>query len=140
MLNSTSGGDSDTELNELIVSPRGSPASENAVTTATPVGNTLSASRKARSSKLTIDNSRLTCHPCNALNGNAGATFNRAARRAPVRNQARPGWPGAFSTGDGGPDRPAKRSGIRLRAACHKRQSAPMLVHIFWGETPCLAP
>src|ERR1700674_4095511 len=83
-LNNTNGGDSDTELNELTVSPRRSPASEDAVTTATPVGNTLSASRKARSSKLTVDDSHFAHRPSGAFNGNVGATFNRG----------RPGKPG----------------------------------------------
>src|SRR2546423_4901198 len=80
-LNSTKGGDSDTEVNELTVSPRRSPASEKAVTTATPVGNTPSASRNARSSKLTIEHSRFAC-AFQDTNYHVAATFNRAAARA----------------------------------------------------------
>src|SRR5712671_6634830 len=48
ILNRTSGGDNDTELNELTVVPRRAPSRVIVVTTATPVGNRPSASRKLR--------------------------------------------------------------------------------------------
>ena len=46
-----SGGSSETELNELIVSPIGSPAGSSAVTTVTPVAKLPSVSRKSRQKK-----------------------------------------------------------------------------------------
>jgi hypothetical protein len=48
ILKRTSGGDSDTELNELTVVPRRVPPLAIVVTTATPVGKRPSASRKLR--------------------------------------------------------------------------------------------
>src|SRR5262249_35147734 len=49
MLNRTSGGDNDTELNELTVAPIRVPSFVRVVTTATPVGKSPRASRKLRS-------------------------------------------------------------------------------------------
>src|SRR5690348_6207311 len=51
-LHSTSGGSSDTELNELAVSPTRSPAALRAVTMVTPVANMPSALRNSREEKL----------------------------------------------------------------------------------------
>ena len=48
MLKRTSGGDNETELNELTVVPRRVPSLVTVVTTATPVGKKPSASRKLR--------------------------------------------------------------------------------------------
>src|SRR5262249_1627246 len=48
ILKRTSGGDNDTELNELTVVPRRMPSLVIVVTTATPVGKQPSASRKLR--------------------------------------------------------------------------------------------
>ena len=50
-LHSTSGGDSEAELKELMVSPSLLPSGASAVTTATPVAKRPSASRKLRSEK-----------------------------------------------------------------------------------------
>jgi hypothetical protein len=47
-LHSTSGGSSDTEAKELMVTPTGTPSALRAVTTATPVANSPSASRRER--------------------------------------------------------------------------------------------
>src|SRR5215468_963877 len=52
MLKRTSGGDSDTELNELTVAPIRAPSFVTVVTTATPVGKSPRASRKLRSVKV----------------------------------------------------------------------------------------
>src|SRR6516165_631216 len=49
MLKSTSGGNNDTELNELTVAPMRVPSLVMVVTTATPVGKRPSASLKLRS-------------------------------------------------------------------------------------------
>ncbi|MCY1379058.1 hypothetical protein D9M69_667420 [compost metagenome] len=50
-LQSTSGGSSETELNELAVSPASSPDAVRAVTMVTPVANMPSAERKSRGEK-----------------------------------------------------------------------------------------
>jgi hypothetical protein len=47
-LHTTSGGASDTEASELMVTPTGFPSAPPAVTTVTPVANCPSASRNAR--------------------------------------------------------------------------------------------
>jgi hypothetical protein len=52
MLKRTSGGDNDTELNELTVAPMRLPSFVTVVTTATPVGKSPRASRKLRSVKV----------------------------------------------------------------------------------------
>jgi len=52
MLKRTSGGDNDTELNELTVAPIREPSFVTVVTTATPVGKSPRASRKLRSVKV----------------------------------------------------------------------------------------
>jgi len=52
MLKRTSGGDNDTELNELTVAPIREPSFVTVVTTATPVGKSPRASRKFRSVKV----------------------------------------------------------------------------------------
>jgi hypothetical protein len=52
MLKRTSGGDNDTELNELTVAPIRVPSFITVVTTATPVGKSPRASRKLRSVKV----------------------------------------------------------------------------------------
>ena len=52
MLKRTSGGDNETELKELTVAPIRVPSLVTVVTTATPVGNNPSASRKLRSVKV----------------------------------------------------------------------------------------
>src|SRR4029077_15728042 len=52
MLKRTSGGDNDTELNELTVAPIRVPSVVTVVTTATPVGKSPRASRKLRSVKV----------------------------------------------------------------------------------------
>ncbi len=46
-LHSTSGGSSETELNELAVSPTSAPPSVRAVTMVTPVANIASEARKS---------------------------------------------------------------------------------------------
>src|SRR3984893_3230229 len=115
-LNSTRGGDSETELNELTVKPKRSPASETAVTTATPVGNTLSASRKARSSKLTIDASRFPAG--HSPQSAPGAQLSIAS----------PGERGGPQSSGQGEWRPS------LRAACHKPRSVRMLMHTSGGS------
>jgi hypothetical protein len=51
-LHSTSGGASDTELNELAVSPTSVPSAERAVTMVTPVANMPSASRNSSGEKV----------------------------------------------------------------------------------------
>jgi hypothetical protein len=52
MLKRTSGGDNDTELNELTVAPIRVPSFVTVVTTATPVGKSPRASRKFRPVKV----------------------------------------------------------------------------------------
>lgn len=97
-LHNTSGGSSDTELNELAVKPTSSPIALRAVTMVTPVANMPNASRNSRVEKL----------GGRARAGRGSERFTKAARAMAQggmqllsgagRNGAVAGFPSAFLT------------------------------------------
>ena len=80
-LHSTSGGLSETELNELAVRPTSVPSGARAVTTVTPVAKLPSASR----------NSRCVKPGAKAREGGVGASMGRGSvRRKPILRETPP--------------------------------------------------